>query len=108
MNNLGQMMKQAQKMQAKMLEMQENLAKTEVQGSAGGGMVVITMSGKTDVKKVQISDDLIKPSEKEVLEDLIVAAFNDGKKKAETFMSEETKRIMEELGLPTDLELPKF
>ncbi len=108
MTNFGNMMKQAQKMQAKMMEMQEYLSNVEVQGSAGGGMVIVTMTGKTDVKKVEISHDLMKPSEKEVLEDLIVAAFNDAKKKAESFMSEETKRIMEELGLPTDLELPKF
>ena len=106
MKNLGQMMKQAQQIQAKMAEMQETLAKTEVSGSAGGGMVEITLNGKAEVRKVRIDPSLVEPSEVEVLEDLIVAAFNDAKAKVEAHISERMAEITGGLKLPPGKHFP--
>ena len=83
MNNFGDMIKQAQEMQKKMKELQEGLANLEVEGSSGGGLVKITVTGKGEVKKIKIDPSLMKPEESEILEDLIVAAFNEAKKKSE-------------------------
>src|SRR3546814_11618389 len=83
MKNLGQMMKQAQEMQAKMGEMQERLAELEVDGAAGGGMIAVTLSGKGDVRSIKIDPSLLVPDEAEILEDLIAAAFNDARTKVE-------------------------
>ena len=79
MKNLGQMLKQAQQMQARMAEMQAKLAEIEVTGTAGGGMVQVTLNGKGEVKKLKIDKSAVDPNETEVLEDLILAAFNDAK-----------------------------
>src|SRR6185437_8433824 len=76
MKNLGQLMKQAQAMQAKMAEMQAQLETVEMTGLAGGGMVRLVLNGKGDVKKLTIDKAAVDPAEVEVLEDLIVAAFN--------------------------------
>ena len=83
MVNIGNMMKQAQQMQKKMAEAQEKLNSIEVEGVSGGGMVKVTASAKGDVKRIVIDDSLMKPEEKEITEDLIVAAINDAKQKAE-------------------------
>ena len=77
MKNLGQMMKQAQELQAKMGEMQDKLAALEVTGISGGGMIEVTLNGKHEVRRVKIDPSLAGPSDVEVLEDLIVAAFSD-------------------------------
>ena len=76
-------MKQAQEMQKKMQKMQEELAQTEYEGSAGGGLVKAVILGDGVAKKIAIDDSLIEKDEKEILEDLIIAAFNDAKKKAD-------------------------
>ena len=81
MKNLGQLMKQAQAMQAKMAEMQAQLEAIEMTGMAGGGMVQLTLNGKGDVKRVKIDKAVVDPAETEVLEDLLVAAFNDARAK---------------------------
>ena len=81
MKNIGQLMKQAQQMQQKMGEMQEQLASVEMTGMAGGGMVQVTLNGKGDVKKVKLDKAVVDPEEVEVLEDLLVAAFNDARQK---------------------------
>jgi DNA-binding YbaB/EbfC family protein len=104
--NLGQMMKQVQEMQAKMAEMQERLAGTEIGGTSGGGMVTATMNGKGELKKIKIDPQLANPSEIELLEDLIVAACNDGRKRAEAQMSSETEKMMGGLPLPPGTKLP--
>ncbi|MBI4183576.1 MAG: YbaB/EbfC family nucleoid-associated protein [Proteobacteria bacterium] len=106
MKNLGQMMKQAQKMQQAMAEMQERLAAAEVTGSAGGGMVSVTLNGKGEMRRVKIDPALVDPKEAEVLEDLIVAAHNDAKAKIEAHVAEEMKKLTGGLDLPPGLTLP--
>jgi len=106
MKNLGQMMKQAQEVQTKMQEMQERLAEAEVNGASGGGMVSVTMTGKGEVRRVQIDPSLIVPEDREVLEDLVAAAVNDARQKADAFSQEETQKIMGGLQLPPGVKLP--
>ena len=100
------MMQQAQKMQTKMQEMQDNLEKEEYEGQAGGGMVKVTVSGKGDMKKVGIDKSLMDPEETEMLEDLIIAAFSDAKKKSEDASAEKMGELTGGLGLPPGMKLP--
>lgn len=104
--NIGSMMRQVQDMQAKMAEMQNKLAEAEVVGQSGGGMVTVTMNGKAELRKIKIDPKLVNPAEIEMLEDLIVAACNDGKQKAETTVAGETEKIMGGLKLPPGVKLP--
>lgn len=106
MNNLGQMLKQAQQMQARMQEMQERLAAVEVTGTSGGGMVTVTLSGKGDVKKIKLDKSIVDPNEVEVLEDLVVAAFNDAKSRVERQVADETEKLTGGLNLPPGMKLP--
>jgi DNA-binding YbaB/EbfC family protein len=104
--NIGQMMKQVQDMQGKMAEMQKRLAETEVQGQSGGGMVTALMTGKSELKKIKIDPKLADPNEIEMLEDLIVAACNDARAKAEAYVASETEKMMGGLQLPPGVKLP--
>ena len=106
MKNIGQMMKQAQQMQAKMAEMQAALEQVEVTGTAGGGMVRVTLSGKNAAKAVKIDPSLINPAEAEVLEDLVLAAFNDARGKLEAHIAAEMAKLTGGLQLPPGLKLP--
>lgn len=106
MKNLSQMMKQAQQMQAKMTEMQDRLASLEASGQAGAGLVSVTLNGKSEFKAVKIDPSLVDPDDIEVLEDLIVAAFNDAKAKVEAMVQEETSKLMGGMKLPPGLKLP--
>jgi len=106
MKNLGQMMKQAQQMQARMAEMQEALDKVEITGSAGGGMVSVTMTGKGEIRKVKIDPKLADPADIEMLEDLIVAASNDAKQKVEAHVAEKMRELTGGLSLPPGMKLP--
>ncbi len=106
MNNLGQMMKQAQQMQAKMAEMQEGLEKVEITGASGGGLVQVTLTGKGEMRKVAIDPTLIDKDEIEMLEDLIVAAHNDAKAKVEAHVAEEMSKLTGGLQLPPGMKLP--
>lgn len=106
MKNLGQLMKQAQQMQSKMAEMQEKLGEMEVAGSAGGGMVTVTLNGKGEMKGIKLDKSIVDPEDIEVLEDLIVAAHNDAKGKAETAMQDEMQKITGGLQLPPGMKLP--
>lgn len=106
MKNLGQMMKQAQQMQAKMAELQEQLAAAEMTGLAGGGMVQVTMNGKGELRAVKIDPSLAVPDDVEVLEDLIVAAANDAKAKVEAYVAEEMQQLTGGLSLPPGMKLP--
>jgi hypothetical protein len=99
------MMKQAAQLQAKMQEMQAELDQITVEGTAGGGMVSVTMSAKGDLKGVRIDDSLVKPGEKEIIEDLIVAAHADARRKAETLLAEKMKGLTGGLPLPPGLKL---
>jgi DNA-binding YbaB/EbfC family protein len=106
MKNLGNLMKQASQMQAKMGEMQAKLAESEVDGVAGAGLVQVTITGKYDLRKISIDRSLANPEEVSVLEDLIIAAFSDAKTKAEALMQEEMEKITGGMGLPAGLKLP--
>jgi DNA-binding YbaB/EbfC family protein len=106
MKNLGNLMKQAQQMQSKMAEMQAKMSELEVTGAAGGGMLQVTLNGKYELKKIKIDKALVDPEDIEVLEDLIIAAFNDAKIKAETAMQDEMSKITGGLNLPAGMKLP--
>src|SRR5206468_6739740 len=106
MKNIGQLMKQAQAMQAKMAEMQAQLEAVEMTGVAGGGTVQLTLNGKGDLKKVAIDKTLVDPEEVEVLEDLIVAAFNDARRKVSAYAEQEMQKLTGGLQLPGGLKLP--
>ena len=106
MKNIGQLMKQAQEMQAKMAEVQAQLEAVEMTGTAGGGMVQLTLNGKGDLKKIKIDKSLLVPGEGEVLEDLIVAAFNDARGKVSTHAEQEMQKLTGGLQLPGGMKLP--
>ena len=99
------MMKQAAQLQAKMKALQAELDTIEVEGVAGGGVVSVTLTAKGDMKGVRIDPSLMKPEEKEILEDLLVAAHADAKKKSENVMQEKMKQLTGGLPLPPGLNL---
>ena len=105
MKNFAQMMKQAQQLQGRMADMQAEMERTRIEGRAGGGMVVVTLSGKGDMAGVTIDPSLLKPEEAEILEDLLVAAHNDAKVKVEEAMKEKMKGLTGGLPLPPGLKL---
>lgn len=105
MKNMFDIMKQAQQLQSRMASMQQELEAAEVEGRAGGGMVTIVMSGKGEVKKVAIDPSLMKEDEREILEDLVVAACADAKSKAEQLAAEKMKSVAGGLPLPPGLGL---
>ena len=102
---LGNIMKQAQAMQENLRKAQEELAKIEVTGTAGGGLVTILMTCRHDVRRVQIDASLLK-DDKEVLEDLIAAAMNDAVRKVEKATQEKMSGLTAGLNLPGGLKLP--
>ena len=106
MVNLGNMMKQAQQLQKKMAEAQNKLNDIEVEGTSGGGLIKVTATAKGILKRISIDDSLIKQDEKEILEDLIVAAINDAKEKGEAAAQEEMKNLTGGLPLPPGMKLP--
>jgi nucleoid-associated protein EbfC len=99
------LMKQAAELKSKMEAMQAELEQIEVEGSAGGGLVTVKLSGKGEMKGVKIDDTLFKPSEKEIVEDLIVAAHADARRKAEALLQEKMKAMTGGLPLPPGLKL---
>jgi DNA-binding YbaB/EbfC family protein len=99
------LMKQAAELKSKMEAMQTELEKLEVDGIAGGGMVTVRLSGKGEMKSVKIDDSLIKPGDKEIIEDLIVAAHADARRKAEGLVQEKMKAVTGGLPLPPGLKL---
>lgn len=104
MDNLGQMLKKAGELQAKMAELQERMAAVEVTGTSGGGMVRVTLSGKGEARKISIDPAIA--DDTEVMEDLIVTAFNDAKSKVEAQMAEKMGELTGGMGLPPGLRLP--
>ena len=100
------MMKKAQAVQAKLQEAQEELGRLEVDGQAGGGMVSLTLTAKGELKGVRIDTSLLTPGDKEMLEDLIIAAFADGKAKADRAAAEKMQALTEGLPLPPGMKLP--
>jgi nucleoid-associated protein EbfC len=99
------LMKQAAELKSKMEAMQAELEQIEVEGSAGGGLVTVKLSGKGEMKGVKIDDTLIKPSEKEIVEDLIVAAHADARRKTEALLQEKMQAMTGGLPLPPGLKL---
>jgi hypothetical protein len=103
--NLMKMMKQAQELQGRMQQMQEELASLQVEGQSGGGLVKVTLNGKMEARAVKIDPSLLKPEDAEVVEDLILAAFQDAKSKAETAMQQKMQEVTGDLPLPPGLKL---
>ena len=103
--NIMQMMKQAQQLQSKMETMQAELESLEVEGQSGGGLVTVTLTGKMSMKAIRIDPGLLKPDESEILEDLILAAHQDAKGKAERLMQEKMQEVTGGLPLPPGLKL---
>ena len=106
MVNIGSMMKQAQQLQKKMSEAQEKLNSIEVEGISGGGIVKVIATAKGEIKRIYLDDSIMKLEEKEITEDLIVAAINDAKQKGETAAQEEMKNLTGGLPLPPGMKLP--
>ncbi len=102
---IGNIMKQAQQMQANMQKMQEEVANMEVEGQAGGGLVKVTMTGRHDVKRVSIDDSVLQ-DDKEMLEDLIAAAVNDAVRQVEKVSQEKMSSITAGFNLPPGMKLP--
>ena len=100
MFNIQQMMQKAQKMQKKMADLQEEMGAVEVQGTSGGGVVKVTITCKGTMTALDIDPSLVNPAEKEILEDLIKAACNDARAKADQKMAEETQKAMNDMGIP--------
>ena len=105
MKNLADIMKQAGQMQARMADMQARLEATIIEGQSGGGMVKVKMTGKSVVTGLDIDPSLLKADEKEILEDLIIAALADAKNKAENIMAAEMKTVTGGLPLPPGFSL---
>lgn len=105
MKNILSMMKQAQELQSKMAELQAELERMEVEGTSGGGLVTATLTGKGMLSRLSIDPSLIKPDEAEILEDLIIAAHNDAKQKAEKNMTEKMQALTAGLPLPPGMKL---
>ncbi len=106
MKNLAGLMKQAGQMQAKMAEMQAKMEAMEIEGAAGAGMVTLVLSGKGELRRLKVDPKLLDPAEAEMLEDLIVAAHADAKRKVEAVMAEEMSRATGGLELPGGMKLP--
>lgn len=104
-SGLGNLMKQAQKMQEDMQKAQDELKNLEIEGQAGGGMVKVVMTGKHEVRKVQIEDSLLS-DDKDMLEDLIAAAMNDASNKVEQLSKDQMSGLASGLNLPPGMKLP--
>jgi DNA-binding YbaB/EbfC family protein len=100
------MMKKAQAMQAQLADAQEELARLEVEGQSGGGLVKISLTGKGEMKSIQLDPSLLTPTDKEMTEDLILAAFVDAKAKADRAASEKMQALTAGLPLPPGMKLP--
>ena len=106
MNNFNNMIKQAQDLQKKMTEAQEKVETLEAEGISGGGIVKITINGKNNVTSVNIDETAIDKNEKEILEDLIVAAFNDARDKIQRKIADEMSSLTGGIKLPPGMKLP--
>lgn len=104
--NLQKMMKQAQEMQNKFSKMQEELGHQEMEGQAGGGMVKAVVSGKGELRKLSIDPKIVDADDVEMLEDLVIAAFNDAKGKMDDYANAEMQKMSSGLGLPPGMKLP--
>ena len=99
------LMKQAAELKSKMENMQAELDRIEVEGTAGGGMLTVTLSGKGELRHVKVDESLLKPDQKEIIEDLMVAAHADGRRKLETILQDKMQAMTGGLPLPPGLKL---
>lgn len=106
MGDLSKMMEAAQQMQTKMTEMQEGLARLSVTGEAGGGLVKATATAKGELTALDIDPSIFRSEDKEVVEDLILAAIKDAQRRAQDRSAEEMARLTRDLGLPADMKMP--
>ncbi|MCC3303561.1 YbaB/EbfC family nucleoid-associated protein [Sneathiella sp. HT1-7] len=106
MKNLGNLMKQAKEMQSKMAEMQAELEHHEVMGQSGAGMVKVTLNCKGEMRKLEVDSSLVDPEDKEVMEDLIIAAHADARGKVEAYSAEKMKEMTGGLELPPGMQMP--
>jgi DNA-binding YbaB/EbfC family protein len=106
MKDMFGMMKQAKELQSRMQAMQDEIAALTIDGSAGGGLVRVTVNGKSEVKALHIDPSLMKPEEVEILEDLVVAALGDARAKAEAALADKMREITGGLALPPGMKLP--
>ena len=104
--DMGKMMKAAQEMQTKMAQLQEDLHGMTVTGESGAGLVRATATAKGELTGLEIDPSIFNPDEKEVVEDLILAAIKDAQMKASDRAQEEMRRLIESMGLPADMKLP--
>jgi len=100
MGGLGNLVKQAQKLQTKIAKIQEEMATRTVEGSAGGGMVVATVNGNSEVVSIKIEPEVVNPEDVEMLQDLVVAAVNQAMKKAKNMLEEEMGKLTAGLNIP--------
>jgi len=105
MSNIFGIMKQAEKLQEKMKSMQENISLIEIDGTSGGGLVNIKINGGGDIKNINIDPSILIASEKEIIEDLIIAAYTDAKSKANTEVAKKMKEVAGDLPIPPGFNL---
>src|SRR5262249_39623280 len=106
MKDIMGMMKQAKELQDRMQRLQEEVAALTIEGSAGGGLIRVTVNGKSEMRNIKIDPSLLKPDEAEILEDLIVAAINDARGKAEAKLAEKMRELTGGISLPPGMKLP--
>lgn len=106
MKNLGDMMKQVQEMQGKMQEMQARLEEATVTGTSGGGLVCVELNGKSTMKAISIDPSLLVADEKEIIEDLVLAAHNDARTKVEKMMADQMNEVTGGMPLPPGFQMP--
>ncbi|HVZ13397.1 MAG TPA: YbaB/EbfC family nucleoid-associated protein [Bauldia sp.] len=106
MGDLMGMMKQARELQSRMEQLQQEVGALEIEGSSGGGLVAVTMTGKSEMKRIRIDPSLLKAEEAEILEDLIVAAVNDARTRAEAALADKMRELTGGLQLPPGMKLP--
>ncbi|GLQ36366.1 nucleoid-associated protein YbaB [Amylibacter marinus] len=106
LGDMAKMMAQAKEMQAKVEAAQERVAELEANGEAGAGLVTCTITGKGEVKALNIDPSIFSPADKEVVEDLIIAALKDGKENADRLAKAEMSKVTEGLNLPEGMKLP--
>jgi hypothetical protein len=106
LKDFGSIMKQAQQLQERMAQLQEQLGQMEVEGTAGAGLVTVSLTGKGELRRVKIDPSLLKPTDAEMIEDLVVAAHGDAKRRLEARVQEETQSLMGGMALPPGFKLP--
>ena len=106
MKDIMGLMKQAQAMQARMQDLQTEMEKTEVEGQSGGGLVRVTLTAKGAMRGVSIDASLLKPEDREIVEDLVVTAHEDARKKGERLLEEKMKSVTAGMPLPPGMKLP--